>query len=507
MNLYKPKPKLIKRLITLALAAVTALTALPITALAGVYTGDAEGVTTMSAKEGEWSYGYSGNQGINSWRVTLYVSTADDGTIDPLTDRIGGTGLGKVGTIFYNNIFDIASGSDLYVQTVANTETRAKTIQENISYVSQLTPRNTYIPGSDLVRYGGEKTFVMSGATMSKWLPTHGAYTNAPSGDPEFTQTVIEQMNECLGGSSGNFYPLYEKVIANGLGSEPKEKLNAAGDLDLLLPTNDDCVVEWCCVVEPLVERKTSQTGAIWMTKIYDSGRQFFSQGFMAQEKTDPSQVLLLDAYETAVYNETTRKIFSPDEYVVTEGQDNAWINIIRRITNILDLSTASHKATCLEDWGNHGQLLSEFGDSLLNSSARICYDTHEGYSTYCGVPVAGSKGANLSYGIKYSGAANISLAAAQAAQYGGIAVLTTEINNNQIPVYYYIYDQENPDAPPRKEIQSYSQNDTHTFQPSTEYGIPIAMESTWRTDKCFDEFGEYVDFDSYRTAYGSTVL
>lgn len=503
MNLYKPK--LMKRLIALFLAIATMLTALPVTALAGVLIGSGDGVTTINATAGKWSYGYFDDQGINSWRVTLYVSTSDDGKIDPKRDSISGTGLAKVGTIFYNNIFDIASYSDLYVQTVANTETRTTAIQENFSYVSQITSSHWYIPGSDLVRYGGEKTFVKSGSAISKWLPIYGAYTNAPSGDEDFTERVIEDMNECLGGSNSNFYPLYDKVLnqagACKVGTEAGDKLDAAinekGAIEgykTLLPQNDDCVVEWCCVVEPLVERKTNKVGAIWVTRIYDSEQRIFDRGFMFQGETDPSQVLLLDAYETAVYNETTRKIFSPYEYAVTEGQDNACINIMRMITDILDVKTASHSSTtCEVDWGNHGQLLSEYGNKLLDSSATVCYDTHDGYTTYCGVPVAGSDGAILSYGIKGTGAASIALAAKKAATYGGIAVLTTEINDNKIPVYYYIYDENNNFL--RKEQDSYTQNETHTFQPSTDHGTPIAMESTSRGDKRFYEFSEYVDF------------
>ncbi len=505
----KFKPKLKQRITAFFLAITTAITALPTNALAAVYTGAGDGVIQSPASAGDFTYGLDDTYAINSWRVTLYVSTSDDGKIDPDKDSISGTGLGKVGTIFYNNIFSVTPNSDVFVQLVANTDTRSVNLDTEISNLSKIKSDDTYISGSDVTKYGGEKTFVMSGATMSEWLPIYGAYTNAPSGDEDFTQRVIEDMNECLGGSSGNFDYIYKKVLSVGacktgtnagdkldkyLEKAEKNEITYADALSILLPTNDDCVVEWCCVVEPLVERRTLMPGALWFARVYDDQLHTCFLSCIVQNETDPSQVLLLDAYETAKYNESTRKLFSKDDKLTT--LDDAFKELISQVTDILGKITRSHGdpetgtgTTCEVDWGNHGQLLSEYGSILLNHSATVCYDTHEGYEkkTYCGVPVAGSIGASLSYGIKGTGADAIALAAKTAAQYGGIAVLTTQIEDNKTPVYYYIYDENNNFL--RKETKSYTQNETHTFQPSDEYGIPIAMESTSRGDKRYCEF------------------
>lgn len=472
---FKPKPKLAQRLTALFLAIVTAITALPITALAGIipFEGAGAGAKSTPAKEDAHTYGLHYTTALASWRVTLYVSTSDDGKIDPKRDSISGTGLGKVGTIFYNNIFETYGKdnipADVFVQATANTETRTAGFDNTMPVVSQIEPSHTYIHGSEVV---GDKIYIRSGSEVRKWLYRVDPYDNAASGDPEFTQTVIEQMNVSLGGSSALVYK-----VAKMIGSEPKQAVIDSGyDFELLLPTNDDCVVEWCCVVEPLVERCTLQAGALWYARLYDSGTGSFSRSFIQQTASDPSQVLLLDAYETALYNENTRKLFSTSEHL-DPLTDNAWIHITGMLTDLLDMDTIEHdEVTCLTAWGNRGQLLAEYGNTYLKDSAIRCYDTHKGYEgkTYCGVPVAGSGGANYSYdGTAY---------ARQAATYGGIAVLTTEINDNKIPVYYYIYDENNNFL--RKETDSYTQNETHTFQPSTDYGTPIAMESTSRGDK-----------------------
>ncbi len=167
MNLYKPKfkPKLKQRITTLILAATTMLTALPINALADTFVGNANGAVSADGTAGAHTYGTRYSAAITSWRVTLYVSTSDDGKIDPLTDRIGGTGLAKVGTVFYNNMFlpyyhyynpsdgyyyvryDTENGTptydDVFVTVTANTENRGAAFSNKMINTSKNRNQNT----------------------------------------------------------------------------------------------------------------------------------------------------------------------------------------------------------------------------------------------------------------------------------------------------------------------------------------------------------------------------
>ena len=94
-------------------------------------------------------------------------------------------------------------------------------------------------------------------------MPMYGAYNNAPSGSKTFIQQVIEYLNDRLGGTTGNLKPLYARIASVGackFGTTVGKKLADAyasqgmKAYDLLLPVTSDCVVQWACVVEPLVE-------------------------------------------------------------------------------------------------------------------------------------------------------------------------------------------------------------------------------------------------------------
>lgn len=97
----KPKHNILKKALTLV-GALTTLTALTTTSLAAVWSQGEGNLVTASGSGYAW--GTLGSTAANSWRVTLYVSTKDDGTINPTTDTIEGPSLAKVGTIVYNNI-------------------------------------------------------------------------------------------------------------------------------------------------------------------------------------------------------------------------------------------------------------------------------------------------------------------------------------------------------------------------------------------------------------------
>ena len=123
----------------------------------------------ISAAGDDYAWGQSGNVAVNSWRVTLYVSTKDDGTIDPATDVIGSSTLAKVGTIVYNNIFAIDSNADVFIQTTEHAETRSANWMNLFAYTSPVKVTDDEIPGSDYSLVGGgDKIYHKTRETLIK---------------------------------------------------------------------------------------------------------------------------------------------------------------------------------------------------------------------------------------------------------------------------------------------------------------------------------------------------
>lgn len=476
----KPKSKILKKALMYMGALTTSLamflSALSPQALAAVW-GEGDGYL-IPAKDGGFAWGQSGDVSVNSWRVTLYVSTKDDGTIDPATDAIGSGTLAKVGTIVYNNIFAIDSNADVFVSASEHAETRSANWKD-YTCVSPVKAADRQISGSDhSLAGGGDKIYHNTDCPAE--LPKYGTYNNAPSGSDPFIEKVIEHLNNRLGGTLA-------LEVAAKVGAEPRKVLtplleqvkNGTMQIDdalsLLLPTTSDSVVQWACVVEPLVERRTNTSGTFFEALVYNPDTSFYYGSYMIQVPGGPCQYMLLDAYETAQYNEASRKMYNPNEslYSVSAAEDEH-IKIINTKTTILGLTTKTHPdSSCLERWGEYGQLAAEWGNLLANS-ATVCYDTHSGYS-YCGVPVAGSIGPELNYWS--------TSASRTAATYGGIAVLISKLEDTEkeVPVYYYIYDENNNFVELKQETYT---PDDNGFVPSTDYGIPIADESLNNSDQ-----------------------
>ncbi len=263
------------------------LSALSPQALAAVW-GDGDGYQISAAGDG-YAWGQSGNVAVNSWRVTLYVSTKDDGTIDPATDAIGSSTLAKVGTIVYNNIFAIDSNAYVFIQTTEHAETRSANWMNLFAYTSPVKVTDDEIPGSDYSLVGGgDKIYHKTSGPAE--LPMYGAYNNAPSGSETFIQQVIEDLNDRLGGTTDNLKPLYARIASVGackFGTTVGKKLADAyasqgmKAYDLLLPVTSDCVVQWACVVEPLVERMTNTAGTFFEALVYNPDTFFYYGSYM----------------------------------------------------------------------------------------------------------------------------------------------------------------------------------------------------------------------------------
>lgn len=488
---HKTKPKikpLLQRAMAFLVAVTTALTALPLTASAIEFVGNSNGNATYSYGSG-FTYGFHGQ--YVSWRISLYVSTSDDGTIDPATDSIvGQKGLGYIGSIFYDN-FTPNISHDVYVQSNytadirnANIYNAADNTVKGFPYVTKVEQDHPYLKGSSSQDYQFDVTvnnretftpddnYIFHSIDVPDDLPTYGSQCtgktveNAVSNN-EFTEKIIEQMNNFLGGSSGDFYYLYNKVLQAGIGAEPLTKIvESEYDLDLLLPTNPDCIVEWCLVVEPVGEYTTWNNASFWEVTLFDSVWGMYEQGYIG---LNAKTTMGLDAYAVAQYNEKTKSSYESE-------------NVISYIsTRVTDFEPKNYTGT--KSYTDYGKLRAEYGDTNINNAASFNYDCHTECNPYCGVNVAGSDNFSYAYNPQY------------AASYGGISVYVTT-KEESIPVYYYIYDPNNPDAKPQKVEESYTFNSSNTFYPSTDYGIPIADESTYQAN--LDNLEYYYDFATY---------
>ena len=472
----KPK-QLLRRAAALLVAGATSIS-LAVSAFADSFYGVNYGVTaTLGSSSG---YMYETNT-TNSWKVTLYVATTDDGKIDPTTANITTEyQLSKVGTVVYDNDAHAANDVVLYPADVTDikrstaiTYLAGKSISS--TGISQVISTDWYIPGSDVrspntdIVHGvtGDYIYRRSGAEVSKWLPAYGAYADAANNDNEFTQTVIEQMNLCLGGTESNFIPLYTK-IAYHIGKEPKEKLaeskkqNGFTDYKLLLPQTEGCVVEWCCVIEAMPEIQinvsTSKYG-FWSLLLRDSWGDFWiyhaAPAFMCG--TGGNLHLYMDAYSFATYNEYSKQYY---------GYNSAIKDIAKVLTDFLSYRR-------LDSWKSSGALRTELGTNFCNTTVAKRALVHQTSQYYCGVPSYDANQQAFDI-VNYPG---------YFAAYGGIGVLLSKLEDDEtdIPVYYYIYDENNKFVELKQETYT---PDGNGFIPSADYGIPIADESLNNSDQ-----------------------
>lgn len=486
----KPK-QLLRRAAALLVAGATSMS-LAVSAFADSFYGVNYGVTaTLGSSSG---YMYETNT-TNSWKVTLYVATTDNGKIDPTTANITTEyQLSKVGTVVYDNDAHAANDVVLYPADVTDikrstaiTYLAGKSISS--TGISQVKSSTTYIPDSDKrspntdIVHGvtGDYIYRKKGSAVSKWLPAYGAYADAANNDKEFTQTVIEQMNLCLGGTESNFIPLYTK-IAYHIGKEPKEKLaeskkqNGFTDYKLLLPQTEGCVVEWCCVIEAMPEIQinvsTSKYG-FWSLLLRDSWGYFWiyhaAPAFMCG--TDGNLHLYMDAYSFATYNEYSKQYY---------GYNSAIKDIAKVLTDFLSYRR-------LDSWKSSGALRTELGTIFCNTTVAKRALVHQTSQYYCGVP---SYDANPQ-------AFDIVNCPGYFAAYGGIGVLLSKLEDdeNKVPVYYYVYDENNKFT---GQIHTEyfdtgtDKNNPNLFVPSTSYGIPIADESLNSGSNAYNEYKDF---------------
>lgn len=455
-----------------------------------------------SGNVGSYPLGYGANN--LSWRVNLFVSTKSDGSIDPQTSNIPNqTGLALVGSIIFTqaNLTD----AQLFVQQDNDSALhRSSSVPTLISNGPGMMlynfPRVREWDGSSVVAgtlgvmagiYAADNCYITgdSGMFQELGLP-NSVDIVASKGYRTAVKDVIERTSMNAEGKSYNVFintvmhalhdisPDYDDFLSNiltavssnaALYAKLMDVRNTTTDAEFvqrLYPSSPEPLVGWVATVEPMFAfciNSTAETGGIQYTNSFcftpttsylisgDNryiGRYYPKVWYTGD--TNRAGILLLDAYAAARYNSISKSVFTANS--VNDYLYDTYGVIVNN--------------SCASEYSSAGQLRKEFSSRYFENVASVAY-VDEATSTY--------------YGI-YTSNASTAWTDSNMMLKGGITVVDQPIETTQvIPVYYYIYDENN--NPTGEVIVEYYIPDGNGFIPSTEYGIPIADEAVSFTD------------------------
>lgn len=499
---FKPK-QFLKRIAATITAAALSLSLASQPALAdGGFTGNSTGNSTYTFNPDGVTYGISLTGQYVSWRVSLYISTNKDGRINVNTDSIvGQKNLVYVGSIYYNNF---PTNRTVYAQTDYTADRRDNLVTTTYPRVTRLRSTAKQLYGSDQFTPNKEPVYQVNNNSLlpSKVSECDGTKVKdiveaGGNNAGSFTETVITHLNEKLGGTKKDLEPIYTQILSSivaakdSLGADVVTKLAnskfAAGktDYSLLLPTNKKAIVEWVCVVEPTCEICTHDNSAFYDVQLYNSSTN--SHKYNLVGLADVSAILAVDAYGFIQYNEHSKT-------------DYAAASTLARIqTRIPDFQPYHAWPKATNFYTAWGKLRAELSHNSPNF-ATVNVDTHSGYTKYLGV-----------YTTQMGATTFDTDRSAEFAKKGGISIYQTKIAEpTGIPVYYYIYDDNNKFVECKEESYDPAGNKNAKFVPSKDYGTPIADESNNTSDVKetinskvrYADYWNYVGPKSYRKEY-----
>lgn len=389
-------------------------------------------------QRGSFMYSFTNSNEL-SWKIDMYVSCSETGQVDPATDVIDGPNLQWVGAVLYDNWFkDWQATIDVKIQTrYTNIRTRLDTsymtpITKNgmtIGYKVPLTGVTALFENADQYWLSDRRPVYHS--TDNAGLPTEAEQIKSWN-YKEKVQDIVESndfMSQVLGlidTRLGGNYALVDKVLSLTQGTQVEKRITDLVNkglpnteiLNALLPTSDNCVVEWVAVVTPMFAwsaKPTTYTGndfTCWEYAGFDSNVSTTEASSLRLLGSYSGQSVRigLDAHEAAQLNATTRMIFRRDE--LAEFYSNNGITITTSMA---------------EDYAKDGKLRTEYRPANYEAIASCAHDIHD-IPVYCGVYTS----ADIT---SWSSDANMAI-------YGGITVYKSDLDEDpspSIPVYYYI--------------------------------------------------------------------
>lgn len=291
------------------------------------YGGSSIGNAGKSIDTSKIPYYYNGTYDL-AWRVDLYVSGKDDGTIDKSTDTISRGSMKNandylryVSSIIYTNV-DL-SCSDVYLQTNETDYKRnygLRTLLEtydNGGHVNGIaynlpTAEKLY---SDKKVSGDGSVYIKQGTTNglpSSLAGCDKATLHTVAESDEFMINVTNNISERMG--SNNFFSKILSSVSSQVLSEVEKLVpkNATAmqkeeALKTLMPDSVyqgvKPLVEWAVTITPMMcwRASSSRPDSFWAFN-----DEYGTMTIIMPSSTGKEAVLIMDAYYSATYNQVT---------------------------------------------------------------------------------------------------------------------------------------------------------------------------------------------------------
>ena len=428
--------KIIKRIFAAVTILVTAIF-MSIPVLADTWGKGTNDGSVSSASYGSYPFGYASLNNL-SWRVDLFVSSAEDGKIDPSKDTVimgqykdvSTDKLSFVGSVLFTNVsFD---DSLVYLQADYTTSKRDSVLSTSRSIMTGPNTRTVVynFPSAREIS-SSTKTVTDVETGITTYIKT-GTLNGLPENIESLNdfqsqvQAVIEQddfMYNTINTLAEQLTPygLATKVmnclspsIANKVYEEVSKAAGTEDSYACLYPYSSDCVVSWAAVVTPLMQWKT-YTGYDYSMWFNDS--ESYQQGLTDQPEVlgannkKSNITLILDAYESALYNKTTQDEWLYYQDGITLALEDA------------DITIPFNRLAAYEDMGVMRREFSNKYFENIGSGAIVAQDQ----DPYCGIRV----GTDIT-----------DWSDANMAQYGGITITLSDepTATDTPPLYYHIY-------------------------------------------------------------------
>lgn len=395
--------------------------------------GSSIGVAGQSIDTSVYPYYYNGIYDL-AWRMDLYVSGRENGTIDKKQDTIArGDAKGindylrYVSSIIYTNAN--ISLSDVYLQINQTDYMKPKGIithsTERDQYGNQIgetynLPTAIKLNGSTTSDASGS-VYIVQGSTNG--LPSSLAgcsksVINTIAESADFMINITDHLSEKMG--STNFFvkigSCISKTIQQKVFDLQKNGTEATEALQTLMPDavykTGKPLVEWAVTITPMMcwRASSSRVDSFWAYK-NESGKMLVTM----PSYTGREAVLIMDAYYSAIYNSVTTG---------ADGTNSIWFSTTFRdaVKSAKGYIPTNAIDSCWDSGIIRRWFTSSSGMNILKDIGTCAYVDESG-------PIIG-----VADWINQSSYDDTSIA-----KYGGICINILEKKDNSIPVYYYI--------------------------------------------------------------------
>ena len=319
--------KLIKKLTVLA-TTILAAASLAVSASAGGYTatgGSSIGNSASEIDTSKYPYYYAGWNEL-AWRVDLYVSNREDGRIDKHKDTVAlntalGNGIRYVSSVIFTNV-DVSS-RDVYLQVDQTDNQRYTTSAYSMSYNTYPPTKKYTLPTavkldpsitSATITASNKTTYIVQGTTNG--LPSYlagcnrqGLHDTAESA--AFMSEVTKSLSKQMGDNGLAFLAKLKSCVSSTIWTKTISELTEDSTLEQkleavqqLMPDavykNNKPLVEWAVTITPMMGWIASQyrADAFWLYNTPEG-----TMAYVTPYGKSKDTMLLMDAYHSAIFD------------------------------------------------------------------------------------------------------------------------------------------------------------------------------------------------------------